>query len=240
MLQCSLHKSLHREAYLKKSILNILTVFILSIVMALSSGCDEEEAVIDLERESVINDPTLSTYDEVTVRSDDDGQEKRNYVTEAEPAANADVTVYVCGAVNRAGVYRLPGQPRVIDAIEAACGMNESADRDFINQAMLIEDGQKIYIPTREETAKMDDASKMGDMAVYDGSAEAGGKDDKVNINTADAAELMTLPGIGEAKAALIIEYRTGSGGFKAIEDIMNISGIKEGMYNRIKDKICI
>ena len=50
----------------------------------------------------------------------------------------------------------------------------------------------------------------------------------------------MTLPGIGEAKAALIIEYRTGSGGFKAIEDIMNISGIKEGMFNRIKDKICI
>ena len=77
MLQCSLHKSLHREAYLKKSILNILTVFILSIVMALSSGCEKEDAVIDLERESVLNDPTLSTYDEVTVRSDDDGQEKR-------------------------------------------------------------------------------------------------------------------------------------------------------------------
>lgn len=225
---------------MKKSILNILTVFILSIVMALSSGCDEENAVIDLERESVLNDPTLSTNDEVTVRSDDDGQEKRNHIPEAAPAEYADVTVYVCGAVNRAGVYRLRGQSRVIDAIEAACGMNEFADKDFINQAMLIEDGQKIYVPTREETAEIRDASDIGDIAVYDGRSEAGVKNGKVNINTADASELMTLPGIGEAKAALIIEYRTDSGGFKTIEDIMNISGIKEGMFNRIKDKICI
>ncbi|MBQ7481217.1 MAG: helix-hairpin-helix domain-containing protein [Lachnospiraceae bacterium] len=225
---------------MKKSILNILSVFILSIVMALSSGCDKEDAVIDLERESVLNDPTLSTYDEVTVRSDDDGREKRNPAAESEPDTCTDITVYVCGAVNRSGVYRLPGQPRVIDAIEAACGMNEFADTDYINQAMLIEDGQKIYVPTREETAAMGDASMTGDIALYDGRGETGGRDEKVNINTADAAELMTLPGIGEAKAALIIEYRSGSGGFKAIEDIMNISGIKEGMFNRIKDKICI
>ena len=99
----------------------------------------------------------------------------------------------------------------------------------------LLEDGQRIYIPTREETAE-----SRGELITVGTDSSSDRDGGKVNINLADAAELMTLPGIGEAKASLIIEYRNQNGRFGTIEDIMKISGIKEGMFNRIKDRICI
>ncbi len=214
-----MHKSLPREAYLKKSIICILLI-IISFVLTLSAGCTREEAVIELEREEAVAAP------------DQDPNEGN---TGAEIST---VTVYVCGAVRHPGVYELAGGARIVDALDAAGGMNPAADHDHINQAMLLQDGVRVYIPTMEETAL---AGTAGTGVFSDSigaeDPQAGGK---VNINTADAAELMTLPGIGEAKAALIIEYREQNGRFGSIEDIMNISGIKEGMFNRIKDKISI
>lgn len=131
--------------------------------------------------------------------------------------------VQVSGAVNNPGVYELSGEPRIFHAILMAGGLREDADVMNLNQAEKITDGQKIVIKTKDEVAM------EATTAVDDG---------KVNINTADAKTLMTLPGIGESKANSIIKYRESKGNFNSIEDIKNISGIEDGVYNKIADSI--
>lgn len=225
---------------MRKTILNVSAVLILSIVLTLSEGCGKEDAVIDLERDSAISDPGISTYDELTDDNDRSVPDGTDMTKENASTEVPCVTVYVCGAVKHAGVYELKGQARVIDAIKAAGGMNDQADTDYINQAMLLEDGQKIYVPTLKETESLGSDALLQTGGIQDNKAKDISSGNKVNINTADASELMTLPGIGEAKAAMIIEYRVKSGRFESVEDIMKINGIKEGMFNRIKDRICI
>ena len=136
-----------------------------------------------------------------------------------------DICVYVCGAVEAPGIVFLPEGRRAADALEAAGGFNSHAAVDAVNLAAKISDGEKLYFPDCEEYRAQ--AEKQA-------SASAG----LVNINTADAAQLCTLPGIGESRAADIIAYREAHGGFASCEDIMNVSGIKESVYNKISDKI--
>ena len=131
------------------------------------------------------------------------------------------IYVFVCGAVVNEGVYELPTGSRVFEAIQMAGGPSENAATEQINQAEMLEDGIRLYIPTTDEMQK-----------------EQTEEDGKVDINTATTEELMTLPGVGEAKADLIVEYRQEHGRFQRIEDIMNISGIKEGLFGKIKDYI--
>lgn len=114
----------------------------------------------------------------------------------------------------------------VYEVIDQAGGLLEEAGADCINQAEYVTDGQMIKILTREEMAQ-----DLSNEAVADTSIE----DEKVNINTADLALLMTLPGIGESKAGSIISYREEHGKFSSIEELMNITGIKEGVYTKIK-----
>lgn len=179
----------------------------------------------------------------------DDSKENISEETEAE------ICIYVCGAVENPGVYKLSGDIRMIDAIDAAGGMTGAAGGEYLNLASRVADGQKIYVPTEKE---IEDAIAEGDDSVYsvvtlspgdfdlvasaaeqnEGEGESGS--DLVNINTADKASLMTLPGIGESKAEKIIEYREKNGGFSSCEDLMLISGIKDGLYNKVKDKICV
>lgn len=122
------------------------------------------------------------------------------------------------------------GDARVCDAVEAAGGFRKKADRAAINQARPLNDGEQITIPQKRKDYGLVKKQSVG------GGRESG----LVNINQADLAELMTLAGIGEAKAQLIIDYRTENGSFASVEDIMKISGIKEGIYNRIKDQITV
>lgn len=131
--------------------------------------------------------------------------------------------VQVVGAVNKPGVYELEGDARIFQAILMAGGLREDADESNLNQAQKVSDGMKLEIRTRDEAmaAQQNDAS-----------------DNKVDINTADAKTLMTLPGIGESKANSIIKYRESKGRFNSIEDLKNITGIKEGVYNKVADSI--
>ena len=145
--------------------------------------------------------------------------------SEAETAAQAGVWVYVCGEVKDPGVYYLKASSRIMDAIEMAGGMTADADRVSLNLASVIEDGQQIYVPNISE-----DSSNSADTYTK---AESG----LININTASLEELKTLPGIGDSKASAIIEYRE-SIPFESIEDIMNVSGIKESSFQKIKDMI--
>lgn len=129
--------------------------------------------------------------------------------------------VYVCGYVEQPGVYPLKPGARICDALELAGGVTSDGKPEALDQAQHVEDGQTIYVPGRYEDV---------DNAVLD--------DGLVDINKADKTMLMTLPGIGESKAEMILQYREEHGDFEAVEDLMNIPGIKEGVYNKIKDSI--
>ena len=158
------------------------------------------------------------------------------------------VAVYVCGAVIDPGVYYLKAGDRICDAIEAAGGFTEDADREWLNQARLISDGEMLVVCTEDETSILraqgitQAAASAGDTASPGGFAQqadslGGGL---VNLNTATKEQLMTLPGIGEAKADSIIRYRTENGFFASTEDVMNISGIKNSIYEKIRDRITV
>lgn len=145
------------------------------------------------------------------------------------------IAVHICGAVKKPGVYELEEGARLYDLIALCGGLTEEAAGDYINQAQKLTDGKRYYIPATEELKDLSAAERIEGGKSDD---DSDSKDKPVNINTADTAELMTLPGIGEAKANSIIEYRNANGKFKAIEDLMNIPGIKEGLFNRIASKI--
>ncbi len=147
-----------------------------------------------------------------------------------------DIKIYVCGAVKNPGVYELSDGSRVSDAVDMAGGFLKSAAKNYYNLAEYVKDAQKIYIITKKKLKKEKKKEKelIGDHKTSENSSG------KVNINTAAKEELMTLPGVGEKKAQDIINYRTENGQFSSLEDIMNISGIKEGVFGSIKDMITI
>ena len=147
---------------------------------------------------------------------------------------SVQAAVYVCGAVERPGIVYLPEGSRKAEALEAAGGFSEDADRNYVNLAAKIKDGEQIYFPTLAE-GLVSEAEKTVP-------GEAGGKEEGavVNLNTADVAALCTLTGIGEARARDIIRYREQNGRFERREDIMKVSGIKEGTYEKIKEQISV
>ena len=145
----------------------------------------------------------------------------------------SDETVFVCGQVASPGVYELPEGSRICQAIDAAGGMLDTASTDWVNQAETAEDGQKIYVPSTEEAETMPEGQTQE-------TSSAEGTDGKVHLNAASREELMTLTGIGEKKADAIIRYRESNGGFQSVDELMQVEGIKEGTYNKIKDSIVI
>ncbi|MCI9373296.1 MAG: hypothetical protein HFI52_07820 [Lachnospiraceae bacterium] len=170
-----------------------------------------------------------------------------------------DIYVHICGAVRKPGVYVLETGSRVYEGIEAAGGFSEDACEDFINQAGVLTDGQRLVVPTAEEAEAMKaDGSyqeilqpELSENGVGNGSGPGTGAvgipgtgaDDSrglVNINTATESELCAISGIGAGKAAAIVKYRRENGAFASIEDIMKVSGIKQGTYEKIKDKITV
>lgn len=159
------------------------------------------------------------------------------------------IYIHICGAVKKPDVYEVDEASRLVDVIKLAGGLTKAADRDYVNQAALVQDGQKVYIPTKEEVQKglavsaYEDSSNLfpvKENTSADTESAADSKLGKVNINKCSAEDLMTLPGIGEAKAAAILAYRQDHGGFKNIDEIKNISGIKDSVFNKINDKITV
>lgn len=181
------------------------------MVMVVCAGCKKEEPA---QVEGIQKENQEEVHD-------------KNEAVEKKEKEETIAVVYVCGAVITPGVYELPKDARIYEAIKAAGGLSQDADLVQINQAEVVTDGQRIYIPTIEEASEMPAVGQ-----------EAQGTDNKVNLNTASLEELMTLPGIGEAKATSIIKYREQQGKFQTIEDIKQITGIKDGVYNKISDKI--
>ena len=150
----------------------------------------------------------------------------------------AEVYVDVDGAVVSPGVYRLKEGARVSQAIDAAGGLTAEADVTGLNRASKVADGQKIYVPkVGEQQAVTAGGEADGGAVVTSGANDAAGL---VNINTASAAELQTLSGIGPSMAQSIIDERTKNGLFASIDDLMRVSGIGEKKLAKIKDCICV
>ncbi len=173
-------------------------------------------------------DAYLETMQQVTEQNNHLSAE--NTESEQYRAGQADTAaecfVYVCGSVQNPGVYRLRAGSRIYEAVALAGGLTQEA-ADTVNQAEAVFDGMMIRIPSVNETEQTKEE-------------EAAAGDGKLNLNTADVTQLMALPGIGKAKAESIIAYREEKGGFSSVEEIMKVNGIKEGVYNRLKDSVTV
>ena len=177
-------------------------------------------------------------------------------VTEEQSAVAATIFVHACGQVAVPGVYALPEGSRVWDVVEAAGGFLPEAAQEAVNLAMVVADGSKLTIPDREQATESGfrwyeaDGRAwtiggdtvgiyMGD-SVGDGENGWGDARGLIDINRADVAALMTIPGIGQTRAEAIVSYRETQGPFGSIEEIMGVSGIKEGLYAKIKTYITV
>ncbi|SFQ32745.1 competence protein ComEA [Lachnospiraceae bacterium XBB1006] len=161
---------------------------------------------------------------------------EKAFLTQPEESAKEETEVetstwyvQIDGAVKKPGVYPVSENTRVFEVIKQAGGVTKQGCLDGVNQAAKVTDAQQIHICTRKEMRKSRESKPKS-------SAEEG----KVNLNEADKQTLVTLPGIGDAKADLILTYREQNGKFSSIEDIMKIQGIKEGVFRKIKDLICV
>ena len=139
--------------------------------------------------------------------------------------------MHVCGAVAKEDVYVLPEGSRGIDAIQAAGGFTVEAATAYCNLAEELTDGMRLYIPTKEEV----DAGLVPVVSSQEEQSTG-----IVNINTAEKEKLMTLPGIGESKAENIVKYRSKVGRFQTIEELKNVSGIGEALFESLCDKITV
>lgn len=173
-----------------------------------------------------------------------------------EPApTKAPIAVHIKGAVPRPGLYEFPNGARLQDAINAAGGLLASANADAINLARLLQDGEQIDIPYKEGLAPAggSDTSQEFNNGAADPFAAAAEEEsaasapqnsnaavELININTASAEELDTLPGIGPSIAQRIVEYRTQNGPFATIDEIINVSGIGPATFEKIKDLITV
>ena len=180
------------------------------------------------------------------------GSTDRAELSDASSEEAKTLVVHICGAVSAPGVYELPAGSRIIDAVEAGGGFLPEADEACCNLAEEIVDGCQIYIMTKSESCADGQTEKKAgiqtspdsDMQTTDRNVRSNSapalENGLVNLNTADVAALMTLPGIGESRAKAIISYREQHGAFAQIEDIMKISGIKQAAFSKIKDKITV
>lgn len=156
------------------------------------------------------------------------------------------IVIHITGAVHKTGILVLPEGARIADAIDVANGATEQADLDEVNLAYILEDGQKIYIPSKNDKNKENSTDKKyitkesGNNVIVDGKNTSKGENIKVNINTATQSELETLSGVGPSIASKIIEYREKNGKFEKVEDLQNVSGIGDSKYNNMKDHVTV
>ena len=175
------------------------------------------------------NDSELNLFPELPELIEDTTEE-----VDEEVLAPLILIVDVKGAVRHPGVYTLEEGDRLIDAISAAGGYVPDADSRMLNHAMKLTDELLVYVPLEGEEVPEDEISLVMD------SPDKPTNDGTVNINTADESQLMTIPGIGPAKAAAIINYRNDHGLFSATESLMDVSGIGKKTFEKLENQITV
>lgn len=150
-----------------------------------------------------------------------------------------EIVVHIAGEIKNPGIVRTTEGARIADIIDEAGGLTELADISNVNLAYIIEDGQKITIPSKtDETNKEYISSENGEGIIQLDSQETASQNKIININKATKEELQELQGIGESTATKIIEYRNQNGDFKQIEDLKNVPGIGDAKFEAIKGNI--
>lgn len=205
------------------------------VVIAMASGLamatlGGESDGVTFERDAT----SVERADTGSADASDDGDPSSD---SKKASAASEVYVDVGGAVVTPGVYRLREGARVAQAIDAAGGLTPEADVAGLNRASKVVDGQKIYVPHVGEQQTVDAVAGSGPGEASVGTSVVS---DLVNINTANAAELQTLSGVGPSMAQSIIDERTKNGPFTSIDDLMRVSGIGEKKFAKIKDCICV
>lgn len=140
------------------------------------------------------------------------------------PSGAARLYVHVSGAVRAVGIYLLPPGSRVVDAVAAAGGFADDADRDALNLARPLEDGEQLPVP------------RLGESIAEPQQAADG----RIDLNAADQAQLETLPRIGPALAERIIAWREDNGGFTSIEDLLAVPGIGDKLLESLRDLVTV
>lgn len=202
------------------------------------------------EAQVVSEEEVLEMFKEgetIVIDSEDEDKNKNNIkdskkkIEENDVAEKKNIVVEIKGEVKNPNVYTLNEGSRVNELIEKAGGLTQDANTDNINRASLVSDGQCIIIgninDAQEEKSIMQEIQGVG---IVGESTSIKDNNRLININTATLEEFQTLTGIGESKASAIIEYRETSGGFKAVEDIKNVSGIGEKTFEKIRDKLSV
>ncbi|MGN0312561.1 MAG: helix-hairpin-helix domain-containing protein [Lachnospiraceae bacterium] len=200
---------------------------VLLAVCCLVTGCGKESSLSASweEEKQAGQDDTLDRTEGPNADEMTDDQE-----------AEDTIFVQILGAVKNPGVYEVSQGSRLFQVLELAGGFTDEASPESVNQAAVVADEQQIYVYTVREMEKRKASGEAGD-ATGSGTMS---EDGRININTAGKEQLMTLPGIGESKAERIVEYRESVGKFSSIEDVMKVDGIKEGVYNKIKEQITV
>lgn len=204
------------------------SVLLGTLVVVCICGCGKSTADYIEAKETLEADTAVSG-----VEQDTENTEK----VEENQSKKELLYVYVCGAIEHPGVYSLPEGSRVCDVFDLAGGLTSNASTDYWNQARVLADGEMIYVPTLEEVETRNLTQDVSGVSLQDTDDS---NQNKININTASKEQLMTIPGIGEAKASAIISYRQENGKFSSIEEIKNVEGIKDGVYAKMKEYIVI
>ena len=231
---------LDRIRYVRKKHFCLVLVIILLSVSAFSAGSyiyhkkeiTRKDNILrsyfsdinkDAGKTTILEQDIKDSKDALTVDGKEDAEEK------------TPVMVYICGSVNKPGVYELDGGSRIYDLLKKCGGASDTACIEAINLAEKVVDGQKVYIPSINE---VDEA----EINIFNGSFSDSSKnlDKSININQDSADQLQKLPGIGQQISENIIDYRQKYGPFKSKEEIKNVNGIGEKKYEKIKDLISI
>ena len=198
-------------------------------------GCGEETDSLE----------ALLTESQMTAQSTVSEQEMITEQSEGEPQT---LWVHICGYVNRPGIYEMPIDGRLYDALMAAGGFLEGANENALNLAERLKDGSRVYVPglsvsdTKDMAEGEERAGWVAEGTEYGQWATEGGeaKDARININTASGRLLETIPGIGPAKAQEIMAYRKENGPFETIEEIKEVAGIKDALFEKMKAFITV
>ncbi len=216
-----------------KSILKIALLGVVILVIYLISNLTGCSAKKDQKEKSIV----VSEDSEIIAQREADESETDEPETE-EPRR---IFVYMCGAVNKPGVYELPSGARVFEAINMAGGLREDALATAINLASFLEDATKIYIPTVDEAQLIDEQYAYNDQA-YNEELNTSNANSQglININTADSNELQRLNGVGPKLAGAIVRYRDENGAFATKEEIKKVSGIGDGIFAKLENEITV
>ena len=223
----------------------IILITIIGVIGFIISNKENEET-IDLNSllsEEDINN--LENNNQNNVNTENSKQIGTDLNEEKTNSQEDKIIVHITGEVKKTGILTLNKGARIADAIKAAGGTTSEADINEVNLAYELQDGQKIYIPNKKDKQKNESkvyiTTESGNNVIIEGNTlETGGKSKKVNINNATKSELETLPGIGEAMANRIIEYREQNGKFQKIEDLKNVKGIGDAKFDKIKELVTV